>query len=328
MTQLAKPIRDWAVELSAGWNRFWFTPAEPHTLCLIRILAGTMLLYTHLVWSLDLMAFLGPQGWLPNDLAREMHQGGYGWSYLWYFTSPAALWSLHIAALLLFACLTVGLFSRVVSVLAWLVTVAYCHRLSGAFFGLDQINAMLAMYLMLGPSGAVYSLDRRWRRRQGRAGEGQPQPTISANIAVRLMQLHMCVIYLFGGLSKLRGQAWWDGTATWFAMANLEYQSLDVTWLVQYPWLLALLTHVTVIWETYYCILIWPRLLRPVTLLLAVCVHGGIALFLGMITFGLAMLIGNLAFVSPSAVRALVDGVLGRWPGACGHGTGSAPDRP
>jgi hypothetical protein len=53
------------------------------------------------------------------------------------------------------------------------------------------------------------------------------------------------------------------------------------------------------LWETFYCALVWPRLTRPVCLALAVLVHGGIALFLGMITFGLAMIIGNLAFVSP-----------------------------
>jgi hypothetical protein len=41
-------------------------------------------------------------------------------------------------------------------------------------------------------------------------------------------------------------------------------------------------------------------------------VHGGIAVFLGMKTFGLAMLIGNLAFVYPETVRAVV-AWLGSW---------------
>jgi hypothetical protein len=41
-------------------------------------------------------------------------------------------------------------------------------------------------------------------------------------------------------------------------------------------------------------------------ILLAVPLHLGIGLFLGMITFGLAMLIGNLAFVSPRWVRRVL----------------------
>jgi hypothetical protein len=104
----------------------------------------------------------------------------------------------------------------------------------------------------------------------------------------------------------MRGELWWDGSALWFALANAEYQSLNLTWLVHTPWLLALLTHVTVFWETFYCFLVWPKLTRPICLALAVGVHLGIAICLGMPTFGLAMLIGNLAFVPPDVVRAVV----------------------
>ena len=51
----------------------------------------------------------------------------------------------------------------------------------------------------------------------------------------------------------------------------------------------------------------WPRLTRPIVLALAIPLHLGIACFLGMITFGLVMLIGNLAFVSPWVIRAILD---------------------
>jgi hypothetical protein len=101
----------------------------------------------------------------------------------------------------------------------------------------------------------------------------------------------------------MRGGTWWDGQAMWLAFASLEYQSLDMTWTVHYPWLLAALTHITVFWETFYCFLVWPKVTRPVCLALAVLLHLGIALCLGMKTFGLAMIVGNLAFVYPEAVR-------------------------
>jgi hypothetical protein len=123
------------------------------------------------------------------------------------------------------------------------------------------------------------------------------------NVAIRLIQCHMCVIYLFGGIAKMRGLTWWQGDAFWFSVANYEYQSLDVTWLVNWPALVALAAHVTVFWETLYCALVWPRLTRPIMLALAVLVHGGIALFLGMPTFGFAMIIGNAAFLSPRLVE-------------------------
>jgi len=312
-------IRSWLAACLHAWDRFWFTPARPQTLALIRILAGGMLFYTHLVWALDLDAFLGPHSWVTADVARELSRDGYAWSYLWYVDSPTLLWVLHVLALLAFAMLTVGLFTRVAAVLAWLITVAYCHRLTGALFGLDQVNAMLAMYLAVGPSGDAYSLDR-WLRR-GRAGGRAADASSGANIAIRLIQLHLCIIYLFGGIGKMRGGLWWDGSAFWFAIANLEYQSLDVTWLVRFPWLIALLTHVTVFWETFYWALVWNRLTRPIAVLMAVCVHGGIALCLGMPTFGLAMMIANMAFVPPELVVRAVDGVKARFSrGRAGEG--------
>ena len=306
MNTMTNSIKQWSGESLRSWDRFWFTPARPQTLAMIRILAGTMLFYTHLVWTRDLMAFLGRDSWITNDVSRLMHQGSYAFSHWWYIDSPVAIWVLHFASLLVFAMLAVGLFSRASSILAFLITVSYCNRLEGALFGLDQVNAMLAMYLMLAPCGAAYSLDRWLAVRRLKVKLPGPKPTRSANVAIRLIQLHMCILYLFAGVSKMRGETWWDGSALWYAVANLEYQSLDMTWLVHWPILIALVTHVTVFWETFYCVLIWPRLTRPIFLLLAIVVHGGIALSLGMITFGLAMLIGNLAFVSPKTVDRAV----------------------
>lgn len=67
---------------------------------------------------------------------------------------------------------------------------------------------------------------------------------------------------------------------------------------------------------------------RPVFLALAVLVHGGIALALGMKTFGLAMIIGNLAFLYPEYVRATIS-CLGRCVRRSGAAqTASAPNEP
>ena len=233
MNSLLRAGKNWCLEIASGWNGFWFTPSDPHTLSLMRIFAGAMLFYTHLVWSKDLMAFLGPTSWIPREASIELHQGTYVWSHLWYIDSPGVLWAQHLLVLIVMAMFTVGFFSRVTSVLTCLFAISYCHRLEGALFGLDQVNVMLAMYLMIGPCGAVYSVDRWLAKRKAGGQPSPPRATTSGNIAIRLIQVHMCIIYLFGGISKMRGEMWWDGTAVWYAISNLEYQSLDITWLVQ-----------------------------------------------------------------------------------------------
>jgi hypothetical protein len=313
-------VRAWAADVGASWNRFWFEPADPATLGLIRISAGAMLFYTHLIWSLDLTAFFGSHAWLSPEAVGMLQKDTYSWSYLWWLDSPVSLWAAHIGALVVFALLTVGLFSRVVSVLAFIATLAYMNRVPGALFGLDQINLMLAMYLAVGPCGDAFSLDR-WLKARKVGSPLSVRPSWSANLAIRLIQIHMCVIYLFAGTAKLTGPAWWDGTALWMALGNLEYQSLDMTWMADWPRLINLMTHVTVCWEIFYSALIWPRLTRPVMLLVAIPLHLGIAICLGMVTFGVVMLIGNLAFVSPELVRAT-------WPRPAGQGRAGDPTQP
>ena len=78
------------------------------------------------------------------------------------------MWTVHICALFVFFLLTIGFFSRTMAVLAFLIAVSYANRVTpGAYFGLDKINCMLAMYLISGPCGARYSVDRLWRLRRG-----------------------------------------------------------------------------------------------------------------------------------------------------------------
>lgn len=293
-----------------GWNRFWFTPTDPATLGLIRILGGSMLFYTHLVWSIDLTGFMGEQGRFSADLVDRMHQGSeFAFSYLWLFDgNPGMLWMVHIAALVILLMFTLGFYSRITSVLAFIIAVSYAHRAPGALFGLDQINVMLAMYMMLGGAGEAYSLDRlieKWRYPQRKL----PTTSTAANVSIRLIQLHMCVIYLFAGTGKLLGDTWWEGTAMWGAVANSEYQSMDMTWLASYPLLIALLTQVSLAWELSYSALVWPRLTRPLVIFMAIPLHLGIALCMGMVTFGLAMLIANMAFISPWIIRELESGI-------------------
>jgi len=309
MKLLFPAIADWFRAVGQGWNNFWFAATDPALLSLMRIMTGLMLFYTHLVWSFDLTAFFGPKAWITLPALtklRDFEGSHFAWSHFQLIEATLLLWIVHIAALVVLLMFTLGLFSRTTAVLAWLITVSYLNRISLAEFGLDRINVMLAMYVMLGPCGARYSIDS-WLRRRRAGGADEVPESSAATLAVRLIQIHMCVIYFFAGSRKLLGGAWWDGTAMWQSVANLEYQSLDMTWMAAWPLLTAFLTNLTVFFELTYPALIWPRISRPIVLMLAVFLHMGIVLALGMPTFGLAMLIGNAAFLSPRLVRALFE---------------------
>jgi len=309
-------LKNWLLGYVDAWDRFWFTPRLPHTLSILRIIAGVMLLYSHLVLATDLTAFLGDTAWVNNETAMQLHDGTFGTSdfgrtYLWFISSPTLLWVHHGFAIAVTACFAMGVMTRITSPLAWFLQLMYLHRLTGTLFGFDQILTYVAMYLILAPSGSCYSVDAWIRTRFASVDRGrfwnwlfpEAKATVLSNVATRLLQLHLCVIYLFGGISKARGQTWWDGTAVWYSVSNYEYQSLDMTWLSDYPRLFSAMTHATLFWEIFYCALIWPRLTRPFILAIAVALHAGIALALGMITFGIMMIAANMIFISPESVQ-------------------------
>jgi len=311
MNLITAYFRELTKAIGDGWDRFWFTPSDPATLCAIRIPAGLMLLYTHLVWSIDFMGFFGSDGRLSPSFARGFHQRfesgtDFAWSHFFWIESPAVLWTLHVLALIIFAMLALGLCTRVVAVLALLVTLSYVHRVPGALFGLDQINVMLALYLAIGPSGSRYSLDAIWARRRNKQNADDVPPSTMANVAIRLLQLHLCVIYLFAGFGKLLGASWWDGTAMWLALANYEYQTIDMTWMGRWPFLINAITQLSLLWEVTYTALIWPKWTRPIVLGLAIPVHLGIAFCMGMVTFGILMVVANIAFVSPELIKSIL----------------------
>ena len=122
---------------------------------------------------------------------------------------------------------------------------------------IDAIQTALLLYLVIGPSGAALSVDRylsvarsrRWRRGPSGGFLAEflaPPPSASANFALRLMQIHFCIIYAASGLSKLQGAAWWNGTALWGTMANPEFNPVD-SWL--YHSFLVFLCQNRVLWE-------------------------------------------------------------------------------
>lgn len=317
MRQLIDPVLDYvrglARSFADGWNSFWFTPADPSLLGLIRILTGLMLLYTHAVWGLVLGDFFGPSGWLSPELVHAIQQGQHAYSF-WWFVPAGGIWAAYAIAMTILVMFTVGLWTRLTSILSFVVVISFVHRAPEAMFGLDQINAMLTLYLAIGPSGRALSLDR-WlaSRRAGAHTHVSPAPSVGANLALRLINVHMCVIYLFAGISKLQGEAWWTGEAMWQAFANMEYQTADMTWLAWHPWLLNFLTHLCVIWEVSFCFLIWKPRLRPLMLAGAVALHAGIGYCLGMWTFAIIMLVGCASFLPPGPVGDALESLAAAW---------------
>lgn len=314
--------RNLCVRLVGLIDAFFFRPADPATLGLLRILCGLAVLYVHLSYTFDLQKLVGKDAWVGLDTAnllrmqtpiqlqpgdfevphlepwpidtekrlwvqeyylkyridprrlpehepersrslayidnfgvdpRQNHaQGNVSWSIWFHLTDVRWMNVVHSCVLVCMFLFTIGLCTRVTSVLTWLTALFYVHRTPTTMFGQDAMMSVALFYLMLAPSGAAYSVDRlitwyRYRvRHSDRSGALPVEKSVSANFVLRLFQIHFAIIYFASGTAKLQGSSWWNGTALWGVMANPEFSPMHLDW---YLAILRFLCEHRALWE-------------------------------------------------------------------------------
>jgi hypothetical protein len=264
-----------------------------------------------------------------NDEPEKSIRTGHPIFSVWFHvTDPTWMTIVHVGILFVIVLFTLGLFTRVTSVMVWIAVVGYIHRTQQVLFGMDTMMNILLFYLMVGNSGAALSIDRliaRYRavraslRRSGtidpatRAFLTAAPPSRSAGFATRLIQVHFCFIYVAAGLAKLKGAAWWNGTATWDVFVNPEFT------MMQYEWYEKMLRGLVSIKPFYYSMIIggswftlfieiagpfllWTRL-RWLIIFLSTLMHAIIAVMMGLNLFELLMVVMVLAFIPDGVVR-------------------------
>ncbi|MDP6445494.1 MAG: hypothetical protein QF805_16965 [Pirellulaceae bacterium] len=281
----------------SGWNEFWFAPADPLASAVMRVVTGLIGLYVMVSHTPDLVEWFGRHGLLSvktvGILASGQLEGGGPPSVLNGFDSSAALYAVHSIGLAAFVALTVGFFSRTANAVALVAILSYAHRapmLSGL---IEPVLIALLLYLLIAPSGAAISFDRR------RATSGGA-PSWLANFSIRLMQVHLCAFYAMMALTKLGNETWWMGEAAWWLAAQQESRIINLTFLHGSIYLINGLTHLIVMSELSFAVLAWSPKLRPFAMLFTTIVWLVVAMLSGQLGFCLTMILANLAFI-PSA---------------------------
>lgn len=271
-----------------------------------------------------------------NDTDKTVQVGQNIFSVWFHVTDPTQMALIHAAVCAVMFLFTVGLFTRVTSVIVWLAVLGYIHRTQQVLFGMDTMMNILLFYLMIGNSGAALSIDRlvaRYRaaraslRRTGtidpatRAFLDAPPPSRSAGFAVRLIQVHFCFIYLASGLSKLKGPAWWNGQSVWDVLVNPEFTMMKYEWyekslraLVRikpfYHAMTAFGSWFTLFIEIAGPFLLWTRL-RWLIIFLAAAMHAIIGVTMALNLFELLMMVMILAFLPEQVICDRLRGAAG-----------------
>jgi hypothetical protein len=253
-----------------------------------------------------------------TDPSRTNDTGQPFFSHFFHLETAAERNVAHALGLLVALLFTLGVGTRVTSVLAWVVALGYAHRLCAvAIFGMDTMMAIALLYLMIGPSGAALSVDHwlaNWRRRRAGLPELEPEKSSMATLATRLLQVHFCVMYFAAGATKLQGAAWWNGTAIWQTLTNYEFAprggaytgALRLLSMNRWVWELFNVggAYATVALEISLPFLIWHRRWRWLLMCGSVSMHLCIGLTMGLEAFSLFMICILFAFVPPETLKA------------------------
>ncbi|HQU45337.1 MAG: hypothetical protein B7Z73_16055 [Planctomycetia bacterium 21-64-5] len=317
-----------ATEGGRGWNRFWFAPSDAIVLAALRISVGLMAFYLLATYTLDLGRYFGEQALVPLKLidgleeatrdagrqvlvgqVREAMPRQYRFSYLDNLHGRGGLMLAHVAGMVVVGLFTAGCFTRITAVGSLVVFLSYLHRAPMLTSGVEPLVAVLLFYLCLGPSGACCSVDRcvLSRRKRNSEESSLPAPASSwATVALRLIQVHLTLIYAMMAVGKLATEWWWNGIGVWLLIARTESRMIDLSGLHQFPLLINAWSYAVLFWQSLMPIFIWNRLARPLLLAVNAVMWIVLAPVIGNFPLALTMIAASLAFVSPSTLRRVM----------------------
>jgi len=191
--------------------------------------------------------------------------------------------------------LLLGLLCRPVAFVAWFVHL--CAAESGGLlaYGADNFMTTALFYLMLSPLPDRYSFDH-W------VTKTKPKNSQALGFWRRVLQVHLCFVYLFGGLAKCLGDGWWDGSNLWRSLIRPPFTLVPPDLLVHFKYVLPLLGISICLLEVSYPVFIWLKKTHWIWLGCILAMHASIGLMLGLYLFALVMIVMNVAaFGVPSS---------------------------
>jgi hypothetical protein len=296
---------DLCSSITRAATNFVAKPASPRTLAVLRIGLAAALLYQAFAFSGSLLDLYGSRGivqWnvLPMGTPREMPTltAVRHWLGLLGVSADDSVRLVFYTYVASLVCLLLGWQTRVAAVAAWLTQMAIKTTGQTAIYGVDEFAHIALFYCVWMPVAGAWSLDRQSGRVSG-------EPTALARLALRVLQLHLCIVYFSSGIEKASGEQWWNGEAIWRAVMRADLAMFDLSWLANYPILAMLGCWATLIVEIGYPFMIWHRWTRLPWAVATIGLHIGIGIFLGLWSFAAVMVVLNVAaLVVPAEPKA------------------------
>lgn len=175
----------------------------------------------------------------------------------------------------------VGFLTRFVTSIALILQLLIFKSFNELNYGYDQFLTMSLFYCVWFPVGRYFSIDSRIFNFTPRG---------YAFNYIRIIQIHLCIVYFFAGIAKALDPEWWNGMSLWRSISSVYNDYFKIP-----PYILLVVGIGTVLLETLYSIFIWIDKTRYLILSLCVLMHLGIAYILGLYSFSALLIVWNIA---------------------------------
>lgn len=267
------------------------TNASPH-LHTIRLFRAAVYLWA-LLYSVHLLPITGElygaSAYIAPVSTENMNMLNRGLNLLW-SPSLSNLAPLFIGLQILLLILgIIGVWPRTISSLIFFVTFNLYNKSYVTLDGGNNLMILLMFYLI-------------W---MGAPRAGQRNSLVSyldhtaANYGLLLARLQVCAVYACAALGKVTGELWPKGVALYYTLNVNEYtHPWAQSFIAQSPLLVTIGSLGTLLFQLSFPFLIWNRRLRGPLMLAGSLLHLSIALVMGLVFFGFAMMISYLVFQS------------------------------
>jgi hypothetical protein len=273
--------------IEKAWTEFWFCSVDLRAVSRFReLFALVVLVYYGNRWRY-LETFFSDTGFVPLSQVSEIFGGRFVAFYFWFPKTLLGIHGLYALFMLSLFLLMVGIWPRVMAWVCLILHILFLQRDYAVVYGADKIISVWLLYLGI----CAAKVDRKAR-------DPIWSSDLWAGVGVRLIQVHLCVIYLYSGLEKLRGQSWWSGTALWAILTNRDLVYLDFSFLAYVPLVVVLGSYFAVFFEVYFPFaMAFPRL-KKYWLTAGVGFHVIIGVLMNLPIFSLVMILPYLLFRS------------------------------
>ena len=277
-------------------DRFFFAPSNSKVLGFFRIAIAVCCIIQITSVYPDLLNIFGAYGFNRGEVV-EIMLSDFMPRISWLATALepigigeiTTIYGLFFFYLFVLVMLGLGLGTRAFALLALFIHLMFFGSGKVFMYGADYFTSSCLFYCLIMPVGRFWSIDNLiWKRPRGYSSG-------MVTFFVRLLQVHLCFVYFFGGFSKMLGTHWWNGLAIWRAVSVPGFYELDMTFLASFPWISLIVGWSVLILEFGYPILMSFRKTRLLCLLSIIGMHIGIAIVMGLHQFATIMIVLNVS---------------------------------